>query len=201
MATYLATATLGRFDLQRSRIDGVPSYVAVDPSQAAEAAPALAKLPDIVGYFSSVFGAYPFDAVGAIVDDVPGVGYALESQTKPNFAHAPDELTLAHEIAHQWFGDSVTLTFWPDTWLNEGFATYAEWLWADHAGGSSPQKEFDINYAKPESSAVWSPPPGGLAPPDELFGNSVYVRGAMTLQALRVKVGDAAFFRILRRWC
>jgi aminopeptidase N len=200
MATYLATATLGRFDVQRSRIDGVPSYVAVDPTQAADAAPVLAQLPEIVDYFSSLYGRYPFDAVGAIVDDAPEVGYALESQTKPNFDRAPDDFTLAHEIAHQWFGDSVTLTVWPDIWLHEGFATYSEWLWADHTGQFTPQDAFDFYYALPATDSIWSPPPAAVAEPADLFSDSVYVRGAMTLQALRVKVGDATFFRILRRW-
>jgi aminopeptidase N len=201
MATYLATATLGRFDVARSRIGGVPSYVAVDPSQAADAAPVLAQLPEIVDFFSSTYGRYPFDAVGAIVDDAPEVGYALESQTKPNFDRAPDDFTLAHEISHQWYGDSVTLEQWPDIWLHEGFATYSEWLWADHTGQFTPQDAFDYYYGSfPADDPLWSPPPGAVTDPADLFSNSVYVRGAMTLQALRVKVGDAPFFRILRRW-
>lgn len=74
MATYLATATLGTFQLSTSRVAGIPSHVAVDPSQAADSAPVLAQLPDIVTHFSSLFGRYPFDAVGAIVDDAPEVG-------------------------------------------------------------------------------------------------------------------------------
>ena len=200
MATYLATATLGRFQLTRSRVAGVPSYVAVDPSQAEAAAPVLATLPDIVGYFSSLYGRYPFDAVGAIVDDAPEVGYALESQTKPNFDRAPDELTLAHELAHQWYGNSVTLTAWPDIWLNEGFATYSEWLWAEHTGRFTAQEAFDDLYAEPDDSPLWDPAPAALADPADLFSWPVYDRGAMTLHALRVKVGDPAFFRILRRW-
>ncbi|HEY5143566.1 MAG TPA: M1 family metallopeptidase [Solirubrobacteraceae bacterium] len=200
MATYLATATLGRFDVARSTVAGVPSYVAVDPTQAADAAPVLAELPDIVTYFSSVYGPYPFDAVGAIVDDAPDVGYALESQTKPNFDRAPDEFTLAHELSHQWFGDAVTLTTWPDIWLHEGFAQYSEWLWAEHTGQFTAQDAFDYYDALPADDPIWTPPAGDPGTADALFSDSVYVRGALTLQALRVKVGDPAFFRILRRW-
>jgi aminopeptidase N len=200
MATYLATATLGNFELTRSRIGRIQSYVAVDPSQAAESAPVLARLPEVVRFFADLVGPYPFDAVGAIVDDAPEVGYALESQTKPNFDSAPDPTTLAHEIAHQWYGDSVTLTEWPDIWLNEGFATYSEWLWDEHDGGPTPQERFDELYATPATDELWDPAPNALPDPSVLFSAPPYDRGAMTLQALRARVGDRAFFRILRGW-
>jgi hypothetical protein len=118
MATYLATATNGRFTLTQARVGGIPVYNAVDPTLAAELGPLLDEVPDIVRFFSALYGPYPFNAAGAIVDDAPDVGYALESQTKPNFAFVPDETTLVHELAHQWFGDAVTLRRWPDIWLH-----------------------------------------------------------------------------------
>jgi len=198
MAPYLATATIGRFDLTRGDVDGVPSYVAVDKRLAGRRV--LSKLPAIVRYFTSIYGSYPFDAVGAIVDRAPRVGYALETQTKPVFDSMPDELTLAHELAHQWFGDSVTLTQWPDIWLNEGFATWSEWIWTEHLGGDSAQQTFARQYALPAAAKFWAIPAGDPGTPVELFGGAPYERGAMTLQALREKVGDPAFFAIMHTW-
>jgi aminopeptidase N len=199
MATYLATATNGRFELTQTHVGAIPVYNAVDPTQAADADPVVAEVPDIVRFFSALYGPYPFDAAGAIVDDAPDVGYALESQTKPNFDSAPDETTLVHELAHQWFGDAVTLRQWPDIWLHEGFAEWSEWIWAERHGGPSAQESFDAVFAD-DDPAIWDPPPGRVPSAPELFSDSVYDRGAMTLQALRVEVGDATFFGILRDW-
>jgi aminopeptidase N len=199
MAPYLATATLGRFDLTQSTVDGVPSYVAVDPTLTNRAV--LAKLPSIVDFYSSIYGRYPFDAVGAIVDNAPDVGYALETQTKPNFDRMPSESTLAHELSHQWYGDAVTLARWPDIWLHEGFATWASWLWGEHTGGETTAQIFDELYATPATNLdFWSPPPAVPGQPDLLFTGSVYVRGGLTLEALRQKIGDAAFYQTLRDW-
>jgi aminopeptidase N len=200
MAPYLATATLGRFDLTRSRLsNGLPVYVAVDPTL--PRIPSLQELPSIVDFYSSIYGPYPFDAVGAIVDDAPDVGYALETQTKPVFDRPPDEATLAHELSHMWFGDSVTLTRWPDIWLHEGFATWSEWIWSEHQGRQSAHQFFADLYATPASDTdLWTPAPDRLGSAVDLFNGVVYDRGAMTLQALREKVGDRAFFRVLRDW-
>jgi aminopeptidase N len=199
MAPYLATATNGRFDLTRYTTSGVPAYVAVDPTL--NSGNVLRKLPDIVAFYSSIYGPYPFDAVGAIVDDAKNVGYSLETQTKPNFDRVPDETTLAHELSHMWFGDSVTLTRWPDIWLHEGFATWSEWIWSEHNGNKTAQKYFDNLYNTPaQDTAFWTPPPAAPPTPVFLFNGTIYDRGGMTLQALRGKVGDFAFFRILRDW-
>ena len=201
MASYLATITFGKFDVTRGRTPGgIPTYVAVDPSQKTDAAPALAKLPEIVDYFSGLYGRYPFETVGAIVDDAPDVGYALETQTKPVFDSAPDEATLAHEIAHQWFGDAVTLTQWPDIWLHEGFATLSEWLWSEHTAGQSAHDRFAELLAEPADADQWAFPPANPGAAANLFAGPVYDRGAMTLQALREKIGDDKFFTILRTW-
>ncbi|MFI9567720.1 M1 family metallopeptidase [Streptomyces rishiriensis] len=201
MAAYLATATVGKFQVtQYTTRDGVKVYDAVDAREAAAAGPVLKKLPSVLEWESKLFGPYPYRAAGSIVDHAPDVGYALETQTRPVYDSAPDLSTLVHESAHQWFGDSVSLTSWKDIWLNEGFATYAEWLYAEQHGGDSARKSFDALYARPATDGLWAFPPGAPGSGANIFGTPVYARGAMTLQALRTAVGDRDFFRILRAW-
>jgi len=198
MATYLSTVDIGRFDLTISSIDGIPSYVAVDPQLAK--GQVLSKLPEIVRFYSSIYGPYPFTAVGAIVDSAKNLGYSLETQTKPLFPYVPDEATLAHEQSHMWFGDSATLGRWPDIWLHEGFATWSEWIWSEHTGNKSAAQWFKQLYSTPaKDDRFWNPPPGDPGDPALLFNGTIYYRGGMTLEALREKIGnDATFFRIMR---
>ncbi|WP_214109960.1 M1 family metallopeptidase [Acrocarpospora catenulata] len=202
MATYLATVTLGNFVVTESTTpSGIPVYTAVDPRLVTQSATAVARIPDILEYFSTIFGPYPFNQAGAIIDRAPNVGYALESQTKPIFSSAPSVSTMAHELAHQWYGDSVTLSKWSDIWLNEGFATYATWLWTEHSGGATAQATFNSssNYGRAATSSFWQillADPG----PEDMFSNIPYNRGAMTLHALRGKIGDTAFFKLIKDW-
>ncbi|MEW9528035.1 M1 family metallopeptidase [Microbispora sp. NPDC049125] len=202
MATYLATVTIGNFTVaQTATPSGIPVYTAVDPRLATQSAAAVTRIPEIVDYLSSVFGPYPFSSAGAIVDRAPDVGYALESQTKPIFSSAPGVGTMVHELAHQWYGDSVSVGRWSDIWLNEGFATYASWLWTEHTGGATAQQTFDStsNYGRAATSSFWqtvTADPG----PEDMFGNVPYNRGAMTLHALRGKIGDTAFFQLVKEW-
>jgi aminopeptidase N len=107
---------------------------------------------------------------------------------------------VVHELAHQWYGDSVALAAWKHMWLNEGFATYAEWLWSEHEGLGTPQEIFDFLYNEiPAGDPFWDIIVGDPGIPN-LFSGPVYERGAMTLQVLRNQVGDRDFFRILRAW-
>jgi aminopeptidase N len=218
MATYLATLAIGAFDLRSYSTDGIRYWDAIDPalfSQGAAGGPSLGKVasaslgrqPEILHFLSGFLGPYPFRTAGGIVDDVPELGFALETQTRPVYAAgffadpALGDSTVVHELAHQWTGDLVRLARWQDIWLNEGFATYAEWLWSEHEGLVTVQDQFDQFAALPADDPLWAVAPGDPgATADLLFANAVYYRGAMTLHALRQAVGDDTMRSIVREW-
>jgi hypothetical protein len=169
---------------------------------------AFARQPEIIRFLSSVFGRYPWRSAGGIVDDTDTFGFALETQTRPIYAKGwftnPIDavFVVVHELAHQWYGDSLAVKRWRHIWLNEGFATYAEWLWSEREGFGTPQQIFDFFLSDdfaPADDPMWQVRIGNPGRAD-LFDFSVYFRGAMTLHQLRLAVGDADFFRILRVW-
>jgi aminopeptidase N len=203
MASYLATASIGDY-VMTTQVGPrrLPIYnfleTGLSPADLARAQASIALQPQMIAFFEKIYGPYPFAAFGAIVDE-DDVGYALETQTRPIYSAFADESTVAHELAHQWVGDSVTPKLWRDIWLNEGFATYAEWLWDESRGRGTVQERFDDVYAIPADDGFWTTPPGDPGA-DTLFDAATYDRGAAALQALRVKIGDRAFFTVLRRW-
>ncbi|MGW1289666.1 M1 family aminopeptidase, partial [Streptomyces sp. NPDC002586] len=207
-ATYLATLAIGKFDITTSTSDGgVPVVNAYskdlgDNDGAARAS--VERTGELVDWLSGYFGPYPFSSAGGYVPNTT-TGYALETQTRvyyspKQFAKGSNASVVVHELAHQWYGDDVSLKDWKDIWINEGFATYAQWLWSEHEGEGTTQELADYVYAShPADDPFWTVKPGDPGP-DKQFDGAVYDRGALAIQALRNAVGDDAFFAILKGW-
>lgn len=201
MSPYLAVLDIGRGRILKGGVEGQRTWTLIDPRLEKRSRPVLAALPEIARFLSKLYGPYPFVAAGSIVDYAPELGYALETQSRPIYSYVPDLTTVVHETAHQWFGDSVGFERWPEIWLAEGFATWTEWYYAERHGRRSAQAIFNRLYRVPASNEkFWDPPSGHPGTPKHLFGPSVYVRGAMALQALRQKIGTQPMLRLLRTW-
>jgi aminopeptidase N len=207
-ATYLATLAVGHFDITRSRTrTGIPVINAYSTDLGANAADARASVErtaEIVDFLSGYFGPYPFDSAGGYVPNVP-THFSLEAQTRvfyspATFSKGVNTSVVAHELAHQWYGDDVSLERWSDIWLNEGFASYAQWLWAEHEHTGTPQQLARQVYdAHPADDPFWTVEPGDPGPQNQ-FDDAVYDRGAVAIQALRDTIGDRAFLTLLRAW-
>jgi aminopeptidase N len=203
MATYLASVATGPFTItEESDVAGVQirHVLTTEPLAGVDLAdirPLLDETDDMLREFSALFGPYPFDSYGVLL--VPeAFGFALENQTlsifgtdffEPAVRDGLAEQVLAHELAHQWFGNHVSPGNWEHIWLNEGFATWADLYWAERQGTD----RFE-NYA-----AIQFGPLVGLES-SELFDANVYYRGALTLETLRRTIGDEPFFALLRTW-
>lgn len=290
MASYVVTFQAARLSIEeREGPDGLPIRLAFADSVPAGQRIIFDKLPEMIAYFETVFGPYPFESAGGMIVGSP-LFFALETQTIPVFGQAflasqdaltaeeldLQESTVAHELAHQWFGNTVSVLRWQDIWLNEGFATYAQILWVEQSQGEVARNRYIARiyashhalspFQDPETLATLNardvidgyraysqrfyrtsvgdtfvsrymdalgvaeiadleaiPGSDGLAKlgelgvqqalfpglavptanpgPSELFsGASIYERGALTLHALRLRVGDEVFFEILRIW-
>ncbi|GAB2833288.1 M1 family metallopeptidase [Actinocorallia aurea] len=205
MASELAMLTIGKYNVTEGKTEaGIASVTAVDTAlDTGQGAAFFATTNTVTDWMARTWGRYPFGSTGGIVDRV-GVGYALETQSRSVYdigtpGRLPSTGTIAHELAHQWFGDSVTPALWKDIWLNEGWATYNEWLYTESTGGRTAQAAFDAAYARAATNPSWQTvmdDPGR----DGIYDWSSYTRGAMTLHVLRKAVGDANFFKLGRTW-
>jgi aminopeptidase N len=196
-ASYLTTLVIGDY----TEVEADPSASGVrirnvfPTDRVDELTKAFDQQDEMIDAFEQVFGPYPFDVYGSLVLHGPDLGAALENQTLSVYApSAISENIQAHELAHQWFGDAVSISDWSDIWLNEGFATYSELLWEE-----ANDPEFNITEVLtanrfPELDQPITDVGPGLY---DLFTISVYVRGAMLLHALRLEVGDEVFFDIV----
>lgn len=206
LAPHLAVVGIGQYRRARETVTSVDGrrlpldfFEDVD-TDLDEARRAREAQVEALRFLEARLGPYPFANGGHVIDDAY-VGYALETQGRPFYPQGQaDPLTVVHETAHQWFGNSVGIVDWHDLWLAEGFAVYAEWLWTDAQGGRTPQEHFDALYARDADDDLWSPAPTEFTDPADLFGPPVYLRGAMTLQALRARIGGEDFATLLRRW-
>jgi aminopeptidase N len=200
MATYLTQVAVGRFDVATRRGPrGVVLRDVSSPELTARLQPVLLQEPAMVAFFASRFGPYPFETYGVLAPAGFVLPFALETQTLSLF---PEEALgtpyiFAHELVHQWFGDAVTPARWRDIWLNEGFATFGQWLWIEHTGGPSTAQQARAAVTTAPSELTG---PGTLGDPGvvHLFDRMVYDRGGATLEALRETVGSDVFDRILR---
>ncbi|GAA1750734.1 M1 family metallopeptidase [Nostocoides vanveenii] len=201
-ATYLATVQIGQYAV-RPVPAPVPVAIVAPAGLDVGAGSAFARQGEMVAAFISRFGPYPFATYTAVVTDDP-LEIPLEAQALSSFGRnhaAPawaNERLVAHELAHQWFGNALTAADWRDIWLHEGFACYAEWLWSEAAGGQPASEHAADHYSRlalpPRGHTLTDP---GLR---AMFDDWVYKRGALTVHTLRQAVGDASFFAILRTW-
>ena len=200
MATYLATVQVGEF----KRFALGPSCTAWAPAHlGAVVREEFSQQQEMVDFFADRFGPYPFDAYQVIVTEdeleipLEAQGLSIFGSNHVQGDHIFERL-IAHELSHQWFGNSLGLAQWKDIWLNEGFACYCEWLWMEHAHGipvaDSAHSHYTVLTRKKQDLLLSDPGP------QDMFDDRVYKRGALTVHALRRLLGDEKFFRAIRSY-
>lgn len=202
-ATYLMTVQIGRYARTPIDLESVAGLLAYPKAIEQRVLTDFAGVGAMMALFERSFGPYPFPSYTVVVT-ADELEIPLEAQGIAIFGanhadgHGVAERLVAHELAHQWFGNSVGLAAWKHIWLNEGFACYAEWIWSEHCGNATADslaRSFRRQLAAlPENIVVGDPGP------KLMFDDRVYKRGALTLHALRLTIGDDAFFALVREW-
>ncbi|MFG1809563.1 M1 family metallopeptidase [Streptomyces sp. NPDC049040] len=210
-SSYLVTVSIGRYEAVR--LAGAASVFAprrpvpqtgyVPAGLRRQFAVDFGRQTRMMDFFEDVFGPYPFDEYAVVVADEE-LDVPVEAQGMATFGtnhlggHRRSERLVAHELAHQWFGNSVTIADWRHIWLNEGFAKYAEWLWSEHSGGATAATHAATAYDRlarlPQDLTLGDP--GRRL----MFDDRLYQRGGLAVHALRRAMGEGAFFRMLKGW-
>jgi aminopeptidase N len=201
--TYLMSVQIGRYERLDLALSPMPQRAAIPARLRTAFTADFARQARAMEVFERLFGPYPFGEYVVVVTD-DDLDDPVEAQGMSIFGanhvdgRRTHERLVVHELAHQWFGNSLTVADWRHIWLNEGFATYAEWLWSGASGGPPAEALARQWYARMAANPV----PLRVADPgiDRMFDPMVYKRGALTLHALRREIGDEAFFAMLRAW-
>jgi aminopeptidase len=203
MATYLATVQIGRYDVVELASAPVTTRAVLPASHVRDFRADFGRQQDMMKLFCRLFGPYPFGGYTVVVTDDP-LEIPLEAQGISVFGtnhldgRRGSERLVAHELAHQWFGNSLTPATWQHIWLNEGFACYSEWLWSEASGGLTATQQVSKAHSRlknlPQDLLLSDPGP------ELMFDDRLYKRGAITLHVLRQHLGDDAFFDLLRAW-
>ncbi|MDF6041843.1 M1 family metallopeptidase [Streptomyces sp. JH14] len=209
--SYLVGLSVGRYQTVRftdpaSSLDTrrpVPQTAYVPARLVPEFTTDFARQPQMMDFFEDAFGPYPFDEYTVVVADEE-LDIPVEAQGMATFGtnhlggRRASERLIAHELAHQWFGNSLTVADWQHIWLNEGFAKYAEWLWSEHAGGPPAQTlaARAHTYLQRQRQDLRLADPGRRM----MFDDRLYERGGLAVHAMRCALGEEPFFQMLKRW-
>ena len=206
IAQYLISLAISDYTIYKNYFkygekDSMPVINYIYPENLAVYQPLLDKVPNMLRVLSDYFGLYPFieDKYGNAEMGWKGGG-GMENQTVSSISRFTETI-LVHELTHQWFGDKITCRDWQNIWLNEGFATYGEMIYAEKVYGDSAYKNFvtlEMSHAKNAKSSIYVQDINSVS---EIFnGDRSYSKGGIVLHMLRGVVGDSAFFKIMKTY-